>query len=74
MGQLRHLGHWDRGGPRPVIRFTADHVANRDTLAIERLLPVYQCDANVVAGEGEVHIFAGGPVAAARQFYEQFRH
>ncbi len=33
---------------------------------MDRLLSVYQGDANVVADEGEVHIFAWGPVAAAR--------
>ncbi len=62
---MGHLGHWDRG-PQPVIRFTTDYIVVWNTLTMDRLLSVYQGDANVVADEGEVHFFAWGPVAAAR--------
>ena len=41
----------ETGGPQPVIRFTTDHVVARDTPTMDRLLSVYQDDANVVADE-----------------------
>ncbi len=47
LGHLRHLGQ----GPQVMIRFTTDHMVARDMITMDRLLSVYQGDANVVADE-----------------------
>jgi hypothetical protein len=46
---------WDRG-PQSVIRFTPEHVVARDTLTMDRLVSVYQGDANAVSDWSETKV------------------
>ena len=50
-------------GPQVMIRFTTDRVVAKDTLSIDRLVSVYQGDANVVADENP----ARAPVKNSRR-------